>query len=283
MITNNYNLPRSLVEAIKNDSYSPGDSDITVTQLIGPPMIRYLRKKYSGEITEDAADRLWSLYGQAAHHILERAGLVSELNEERLYMFVNGWTIGGQLDNLCLLEGVLSDYKMTSIWAVKGDIKPEWEAQLNVLAQLCRLNGFPVEKLQIIALLKDWRRTESLRYNDYPPVPVKVVDIPLWEEERVKKYIFERVLIHQKEPVPCTPEERWHKPDKFAVMKKGRKTAVRVLDSDEEAEAYITEKEIDTGYIVHRPGEDTRCESYCEVAKVCPCNHQDKSYNESNT
>jgi hypothetical protein len=39
---------------------------------------------------------------------------------------------------------------------------------------------------------------------------------------------------------PCTPEERWGRPTRFAVMKQGQKRAVRVFDTREEAEAYVT-------------------------------------------
>lgn len=268
MITNRYNLPKAVVEAVKNDSYTPGESDITVTQLIGPPMIRYLKNKHHGEISVDASDRLWSLYGQAAHYIIERSGVDNELSEKRLYVDYDGVYVGGQIDNICMDKGILTDFKMTSVWAVKEGIKPEWEAQLNVLAELCRRNNIAVKKLQIVALIKDWRRTEFLRYSDYPEVPVKVIDIPMWTN--VEKYILERIRIH-KEPVCCTPEERWARPDKYAVIKPGRKSAVRVFNTQTEAEVYIEENNVKNGHVEHRKGENVRCESYCEVSKFCKC------------
>ena len=56
-------------------------------------------------------------------------------------------------------------------------------------------------------------------------------------------------------------------PDKYAVMRKGRKTALRVLDSQEEAEAYRAEKGGD--YIEERKGEDKKCIDYCLCCRKC--------------
>ena len=64
----------------------------------------------------------------------------------------------------------------------------------------------------------------------------------------------------------CTPEERWAKPDKWAVMKHGRKSAVKVFDSEEEANANIGLGD----YIEYRQGVDTKCEDYCMVNQFCP-------------
>ena len=83
-ITNKFNLPEAIYEAVKNDGYTRGDSDISVTQLIDSPYIRELKNNHNSEIEEDATDRIWSLLGQAVHTILERAD-TEDLKEERLY------------------------------------------------------------------------------------------------------------------------------------------------------------------------------------------------------
>ena len=72
-ITNNHNLPQSVVSAVSNDPYDRGGSDYTCTELISPVRQVMLRHRHGDEITEDASDRVWSLLGQAVHHILERA------------------------------------------------------------------------------------------------------------------------------------------------------------------------------------------------------------------
>jgi formate-dependent phosphoribosylglycinamide formyltransferase (GAR transformylase) len=66
----------------------------------------------------------------------------------------------------------------------------------------------------------------------------------------------------------CTPEERWSKGDSWAIMRTGRKTALKVCKSEEEANALL--KELGGDSIEFRKGEDVRCESYCNVCKWCP-------------
>lgn len=80
MLTNKLNLPLAVVQAVTNDPYTRGDSDISVTQLISPPYQRRLRQTV--EPVEDVAERLFSLYGQLAHGLLERAGLKVGSNVE---------------------------------------------------------------------------------------------------------------------------------------------------------------------------------------------------------
>jgi hypothetical protein len=92
------------------------------------------------------------------------------------------------------------------------------------------------------------------------------------------KYIKDRVLLHQSciglkddDLPPCAPEEMWEEPTKYAVMKKGRKSAVRVLGSMEDAEKYMEDKGLSTKIhsITVRPGSRKRCDSYCNVNQWC--------------
>lgn len=274
-ITNRAGLPDPIVQAVKNDPYTRGESDISVTQLIKPPQMRVLEKWHYDEIEEDVADRLWALYGQAVHHILDRAG-VDALSEERMYTTVNGYTVSGQFDRLTLTQdGTLSDYKMTSVYAVKDGVKPEWEAQLNLLDYLSAINGHHVGNLEIVALLKDWRRAEYRRNPaEYPDVPAAALPVKRWSFEEQERYIAERVDLHMGaehngEIPPCTDEERWMKPAKWAWMREGRKSAVRLFDSMEAAEEAISSGGKKGDYIDYRPGEAVRCNSYCGAAQWC--------------
>ena len=70
--TNKLNLPQPLVSAIVNDKYDSGTSDISVTSLLKPYQLRALERHHD-KLTEDIADRIWSLLGQVIHGILERA------------------------------------------------------------------------------------------------------------------------------------------------------------------------------------------------------------------
>ena len=68
-ITNKYDLPQSLVNAVGRFSYSRGKSDISVTQLIDSPRIVKLKEKHSPEIVSDISEEIWRLVGSALHLI----------------------------------------------------------------------------------------------------------------------------------------------------------------------------------------------------------------------
>lgn len=276
-------MPEAIVDAVRNDPYSRGPSDISVTQLIAPPRKVELERRHSHEIVEDASDRIWALLGQAAHSVLQRAKQ-DALTEERLFASVAGWTVSGAFDTLALMEiapGLwdLSDYKITSVWAVKDGAKIEWEQQLNCLAQLLRRHTFDVGRLRIIAILRDWSKLEAKRSPDYPQRQVVVLDVPLWTPEKAEAYLAERVRIHRAareagELPDCTPEERWARPTVWAVTKAGNKRATSLHHSEIEAQIEaeklrMTAKRGSDYVVTKRPGESARCASYCAAAPFC--------------
>lgn len=277
-MTNKQGLPEAWVKAAHNDGYDRGRSDLTVTEMIGPPLIRLLRREVDPN-TEDVMDRTWSILGQACHTILERAAGGGELVEKRLYLDYDGWTIGGQLDNLDLRNGVLSDYKVTSAWSVIGDVKEEWICQLNMLDYLLTANNHGVSKLQIVAIIRDWSRNRA-KGKGYPQHPVVIVDVPRWDLAQQAEYFKDRVLEHQsasilwegnrEHPKECSFRERWEVDPSFALMKAGRKSAVKLFDSEAaagEALALLDDKH----FIAKRPGERRRCSgNYCGVSSICP-------------
>ena len=57
-----------------------------------------------------------------------------------------------------------------------------------------------------------------------------------------KVFQYELFSSTEDDQIPeCTEQERWAKKDVFAVKKEGRKTAVKLFDTQEEAEAKIAE------------------------------------------
>ena len=273
MLTNRLNLPRSIFAAVANDPYTKGKSDISVTGLIAPPYQRKLRE--TTEVQEDVSDRIWSLLGQSVHSVLERAypeGTTDAVVEQRLFAEVNDWVVSGQMD--VLEGGVLNDFKVTSVWSRDGKI--EWEQQLNLLAALCRREyqktgdeRYLVTKLQIIAIYRDWVMSKTFD-ADYPQAQVGVIEVPLWSLERQEAYLLERVKAHQEsEPPPCTDEERWKSETVWALMKEGRKSAVKLYDNMDEAQD-AAEKAGKNHSVVCRQGEYRRCANYCNVSHACP-------------
>lgn len=272
-ITNKFGLPGAIVEAIKNDDYDPGViTDASATSLLSPPRQRALSLKHKGDLVEDASDRVWALIGQATHAILERSE-PSAITEKRLYSSYGGWIISGQFDRLSLRGKTLQDYKVMSVWEVIHGLKKEKEEQLNILAQLAVDNEVnEITNLEIIGIFRDWQKSKAKYDSSYPQSQVRRIKVKLWKEEDRKRFILDKVIEHQRamSTLPlCTEDERWATPDKWAVMKKGRKSAVRVLDSEQDCQDYIDARKISGAYIEHRPGESRRCEDYCSVANFC--------------
>jgi len=287
-LTNRSNLPASIVDAIKADPYSKGGSDWSVTQLIDPPQLRRLMRDHYDDVTEDVSDRIWALYGQSVHAILERAGRPGDVVEQRFYMPTEYGVVSGQIDHYSTETETLSDWKVTSVYKVKRSLQEpphEWVKQLNMQAQLMRHAGIYPMALQIVAICRDWQKGAALREKDYPARAV-TIPIPLWPESDVHEYIEERARLHysvmfRNADVPCTDEERWKREDQFAVMRKGKKRALRLLDSKEEVKQYLIDNDLatvqDNRYVINdditietRPGAYVRCAEYCPVSTVCP-------------
>jgi len=279
-ITNRLGLPDAIVRAVTNDEYTRGESDISVSQLISPPRLTALWALHDDEIEEDVIDRIWALLGQAVHTILERAG-DDALTEERLFVDRLGWRISGQFDRVVLVNRgsdtyEVNDYKLTSAWSVQHGGKDSWTQQLNLYSLLLREHGFRVVKAGVVAFLRDWRRNDALRYQDYPQHQVARVPIEVWDDDAQEHFLADRIKAHQATRGPdgilpdCTPEERWQQPAKFAVMKAGRKSALRLFDNSDAAWQYrgLQPKGKDIT-VVKRPGKNTRCEGYCAVSGFC--------------
>ena len=280
-IINPQNLPQTLVNLAERDEYSRGNAHRSVTQLIDPPQISLLRREHDHEIEIDIADRLWALVGTTMHSMAEKGADEEHLAEERLFTEINGWNISGAIDVQHITEkGVtVLDYKFTSVWSVIYDLKKEWIAQQNCYAYLIeKEKGLTVNKLEIVTFLRDRNKQKAKQDSSYPQSDVVVLDVPLWSFEEREKYIEDRVKLHQEAfqqfslegtCLPCSDEERWKRADSFAVMKEGRKTAVRVLDSAEEAEKKLKSLG-DKHFVEQRIGVPTRCaDNYCNVSQWC--------------
>jgi len=192
--TNNSKLPIPMESALKRDDYKKV-GDISVTSLIAAPRRIALLKRHDSEIVVDVAENMWLLLGKSIHKVLEAADTTNLLREERLTIKVNGWTLSGQPD--LWADGILDDYKVTSVYSFLLGEKPDWERQLNCYARLYLEYGFGVKQLRIIAILRDWSVTKASRESDYPQAGIIVVQIPLWPWEEINEFILQRVKLHQ--------------------------------------------------------------------------------------
>lgn len=217
-LTNKWKLPQPIYEAIRNDPYSSGGANITVTQLIRPPRPVQLMKRHEAKLVEDISGRLWAMYGQLMHALLERAlppGQMDYILEKRLFAEVNNWQISGQFDLYERATETIFDYKFVGAYAIKLALregKPEWEQQLNCLAFLARKNNMPVKNVKIIGCARDY----SERVEAEGLAPIETINFKLWPDDVAEKFVSDRVKLHQNavtlpdEKLPeCSAEERW--------------------------------------------------------------------------
>lgn len=284
-LTNIHNLPEAFYRAVLNDKYSRGNADYSATDLISPPRIVHLKRRHDDEIVEDVSDRIWSLFGSAVHHVLERSRPMNAFTEERIYTELSGRVISGAAD-IYDGNGVISDYKTTSVFtAIYGSRIEEWTAQLNIYAYLFRSHGFDVNRIVVVTMYRDWRSSEAIRMSDYPKGSVEEIELDLWTIEEQREYIQSRLqLMIESESLPdedlpeCTDTEMWAKGESWAVMKGKNTKASRVLQSESEAAAWISVQDKPEQYsVVYREPERKRCDSYCSVSGFCS---QFKAYKE---
>lgn len=294
--TNTLDLPEPFLRAAERHAYSKGESRYSVTELIKPARAGALERLYNDAIVEDVADTIWSLLGGIGHGILEQAGAPSTgaLLEERLFATVGGIVISGAMDHTLLLPtGCLDDYKFTATYQVMRAPKFEWIAQLNIYAYLRALHGQAITRLRIVAILRDWIMSRARAALLKPPVEgripypshqVAVVPIPLWTLEETEAYIASRIQAHleadewaktydvtkyQESDPTCTDEDRWVRERRWAFMKESRKTAVKLYDT--EAEAQMAAMDVKGGYTEPRGGEPIRCMDWCKVGRAGLC------------
>jgi|TARA_B100001964_G_C14099587_1_gene538676 hypothetical protein len=183
------------------------------------------------------------------------------------------------------------DYKAVSVWQMFRNknnprgYKSEWEDQLNGYAWLVRQNGYDVQSLRIIGLARDWQKSKAYfesskdgydQDQDYPPVQIKMIPIPLWSNEKQDEYVRSRVEAHQQAEqlfytdniqVKCFEKEMWKDPPQFAVMRKGKKRALKLFNDREDAQDHA--KDIEGTSVEKRPSIAKRCANYCNVAIFC--------------
>ena len=197
--------------------------------------------------------------------------------EVKLSAACGGGEVSGIFDLYDPAEGKVVDWKTTSVWKiVKGEFD-DWRDQLLTYCWLIsQRDGSTPCRAEIVAVLRDWSASKAGEAG-YPPTQVAVVGFDFDEDEVAAhgEELAQRVdTLMELEGAPddglpmCTPEQRWAKPDVWAVMKEGRKTAVKLFDDEEDAEKMAAAKGAGH-YVDLRPGTDGKCGRYCPASPFC--------------
>ena len=273
-VTNNLNLPDALVQAVSIERHNKA-GEYSATTLLKGACETILTNRHFDEIEIDASQSIWAVFGSAVHSIFEKQN-DSSFKEESFSVEVSNSKVTGRVDSYNLEEETIVDWKTASIWKVQYKDFDDWKKQGLVYAWLMKKSGLNVKRCEFIALLKDHSKSKARIDSNYPQSPVYVFEFEVTEEAlaEIETFIFNKVQelekaekLSDEELIPCTASERWATYDKWAVMKNGRKSALRVCDTEEDAENY--KKEFGGDTIEFRQGESKKCVDYCNACKFC--------------
>ena len=216
--TNKSMMPLHVLRGITHSwTHDKKDAEFSVTELLQPPKIRALKMHHKEEITDDYSSTISAFIGTAVHKMLEDANKDRDdlITEQNLIITIDDCKISGTVDLIDPVNNVITDYKTTGSYGVAYP-KAEWEMQLNIYAYMYattnKLDKMP--SLEVCAILKDWSPSKAQNSNTYPPSPIFMKPIPLWDKEKTESFIRERIKLHRsavEEPhlFDCTDEERW--------------------------------------------------------------------------
>lgn len=276
-ITNALNLPAPFVSLAEGDEYPIASNEYRVTSLLKGVREAILERRHGGEITRDVSDMVWLLFGTAVHGVLEQHQETgTQFKEERIKVPFEEYVLSGKFDLYDAETKIVTDYKTASVWKIIFGDFSDWRRQTLIYCYMLRRIGFDAQGGEIVAFLKDHSKRDAKVKAGYPKFPVQTVKFRFTDDDFVEcedwlRARFAEIRAAEKLddadlPV-CTPDERFNSGDKYAVMKKGRKTALRVLDSQEAAEQWKADNGGD--YIETRLGEDKKCADYCSACEFC--------------
>ena len=274
-VTNKLNLPAAFVNAVSVRRHNePGCFSATTLNKGCKEII--LSDRHFDEITVDAADSVWAVWGTAVHALLESQP-DNNFHEESFKVPVSNSFVTGQVDSYDMENGVINDWKTASVWKVQFNDFKDWRAQGLTYAWLLQQSGLEVKKCRFVALLKDHSKTKSKTDSSYPQSPVFIYefDVTAADLEETAARILAKVQeiesaykLDDDAIEPCSAEERWADGEKWAVMKNGRKTAVKVFDNQLDADAMAGELG-NSHYVEHRPAISRKCGDYCKCKEFC--------------
>ncbi len=274
-VTNNLHLPEAFVKSVSVERHNKAGCYSATTLNKGTKEI-ILQERHWDKFETDAADNVWAVWGTAVHELFEKIQ-DDNFHEEKFDIEVSQSRVTGTVDSYDMENGIINDWKTASVYKVMMGDFTDWHKQGMTYAWLLKQSGLDVRRCRFIALLKDHSKSKAKTDKSYPQSPVFVYEFDVTPEnlELAEKRIHSKVVeieaaekLPDDEILPCTAEERWADNDKWAVMKNGRKTAVRVFDTEIDAERCVKDLG-DNHYIEHRPAVSRKCNDYCLCKDFC--------------
>lgn len=274
-VSNRLHLPEAFVKAVSVERHNaPGCFSATTLNKGAKEII--LSDRHFDEITVDAADSVWAVWGTAVHALLESQP-DNNFHEEKFKVPVCNSFVTGQVDSYDMEHATIFDWKTASVWKVQFADFSDWYKQGMTYAWLLKQSGLEVRHCVFIALLKDHSKSKAAKDASYPQSPVFKYEFDVTDEElaQTEARIIAKVVeienaykLGDDDIEPCSAEERWADDEKWAVMKNGRKTAIKLFDNSADADAMAGEMG-NAYYVEHRPAISRKCGDYCKCKEFC--------------
>jgi hypothetical protein len=196
------------------------------------------------------------------------------------------YTIGGKFDFLG--EGIIQDFKTTSVWAwIKDDKDEGYQLQMSLyrwldagLPEQGRLRRVHEDFGRINFLFSDFANAQKATIKNYPDLPVKHKDIPLMTLAETEAWIVERLTAYEnhkatpeKDLPECTDKELWRSDPQFKYFSDPAKAKVpgarstKNFDTLADANAHLASMG-GRGIVVTKLGEPKAC-GFCPAFQGC--------------
>lgn len=230
--------------------------------------------------TNDVIERI--VVNPTEEQLRSRNDIIPVYFEQRAFREVEvmgqTFTIGGKFDMVS--DGIVNDFKSTSVWAwVKGTKDEDYSLQGSLYRWL-NPDKITEDYTRINFVFTDWQRSMTKTNPDYPQKRVEHKDIPLlsiaeaeaWVKRKLELYLKYRDTPEAQLP-ECTDDELWRSTPQYKFFldpAKAREPGARAtknFDDAGEARRYQAERN-GRGVIITKMGEPKAC-GYCPGFAAC--------------
>jgi hypothetical protein len=266
----------------------------SVTDIINPPRIVRLKKRYKDTVEPKLESLIASMTGTAVHEYfekmirlwIERHDYKDYVLEKEVHIEMQGRRVSGRFD---ILDGLdLYDIKNCKAWKLVFDPDMEdWHEQQNLYNYLVKEDmGLDLNSLNIIAFYKDWIKGSALRDRAYPQAEVMEYQLGMWPLQRTEDFLYDKLENHiaceelPDEELPlCTREERWERHQggetvHYGILTNSKakraKKVIRGGSLDAAVSVAHTLPGLTSDSVIEvRYAQPKRCVDYCEINKYC--------------
>jgi hypothetical protein len=289
------------VAEMEQERYSKS-GDYSVTDLVNPPRVVHLKKRYGHKVTPRLDTSISSMMGTGMHEYFEKyldlwcdkynydGYSLEEQVKVSWDTMIDGKVetrlISGRYD---IREGKdLYDLKTAKVWKLIFDPNlEEYHEQQNFYSHLIKINkDISLDTVNIVALYKDWQEGNALRDRNYPQQQMMQYQLTKWPDVETEKLISLRLkrLVENEnvkdEDLPlCSRKERWERHQggetvHYAILKNRKaKRATKVVRGGTLDDAMVIANGMKgmtkDSVIEVRYAFPKRCAKYCDTNEFC--------------